>query len=160
MEVIVMNKIKNNFKKLVNKVKIRYKEISILRYIKTNVLFISYVLINLVNSWLLRIVTMGNLFSFKAMISDLAFILVFGAFAYLLKPKKQFKVLMPLTIVMTLVCIVNAIYYEHYISFSSFSPFAFLFAVLTAVSLPEAFAPGEAIRVVSPFRRRSSENPL
>ena len=116
-----MNKIKNNFKKLVNKVKIRYKEISILRYIKTNVLFISYVLINLVNSWLLRIVTMGNLFSFKAMISDLAFILVFGAFAYLLKPKKQFKVLMPLTVVMTLVCIVNAIYYENYISFSSFS---------------------------------------
>ena len=116
-----MDKLKKEFKKLVNKIKIRYKEISILRYVKTNILFISYVLINLINSWLLRIVTMENLFSFKAIISDLAFIFIFGAFAYLLKPKKQFKVLMPLTVVMTLVCIVNAVYYENYISFASFS---------------------------------------
>ncbi len=114
-------KIKNMFIKTYNKVKNRIKQISVLLYIKTNILFITYVIINLINSWLLRIVTMGNLFSFKAIISDLAFILIIGSFAYLVKPKKQFKILMPLTILMTLICIVNAVYYENYISFASFS---------------------------------------
>lgn len=115
------NKIKNFFSKTYLKIKKRYKEISLIRYIKTNILFITYVLINLINSWLLRIVTMGNLFSFKGIVSDLAFILVIGAFAYLLKPKKQIKVLMPLTIVMTAACLINAVYYENYVSFASFS---------------------------------------
>ena len=114
-------KIKNMFIKTYNKIKNRIKQISILLYVKTNILFITYVIINLFNSWLLRIVTMGNLFSIKAMISDLAFILIIGSFAYLVKPKKQFRILMPLTIIMTLICIVNAVYYENYISFASFS---------------------------------------
>lgn len=115
------DKITSFIKKTYLKISKRLKEISLILYIKTNVLFITYVLINLINSWLLRIVTMGNLFSFKGMISDLAFILVVGSFAYLLKPKKQIRVLMPLTIVMTAACIVNAVYYENYVSFASFS---------------------------------------
>lgn len=114
-------KVKNLLINVCNRIKNRAKEISVIRYIKTNILFITYVVINLINSWLLRIVTMGNYFSIKAIISDLAFILIVGAFAYLLKPKKQFKVLMPLTVIMSLVCIVNAIYYENYVSFASFS---------------------------------------
>ena len=116
-----MKKVKTFFKDLLVKIKNRYKQISVVLYIKTNILFITYVLINLINSWLLRIVTMGNLFSFKAIISDLAFILVLGSFAYLLKPKKQYRVLMPLTIIMMLTCIINAVYYENYVSFASFS---------------------------------------
>lgn len=114
-------KVKNVIIKIFNRIKNRLKQISILMYIKTNILFITYVLINLFNSWLLRIVTMGNFFSFKAIISDLAFILIVGSFAYLVKPKKQFRILMPLTILMTLICLVNAIYYENYVSFASFS---------------------------------------
>ncbi len=114
-------KVKDFFRGTYSKITKRYKEISIVLYIKTNILFITYFLINLINSWLLRIVTMGNLFSFKGMISDMAFILVVGCFAYLLKPKKQYRVLMPLTIVMTATCIINAVYYENYVSFASFS---------------------------------------
>ena len=114
-------KITNYFKNISEKIKSRFNEISVLRYIKTNVLFMTFILINLINSWLLRIVTMGNLFSFKAIISDLAFILVIGSFAYLLQPKKQFKILMPLTIIMTATCVINAVYYENYVSFASFS---------------------------------------
>lgn len=115
------NKIVVFFKKTYLNIKNRFKEISIVTYIKTNILFITYVLINLINSWLLRIVTMGSLFSLKAIISDLAFILATGSLAYLLKPKKQIRVLMPLTIIMMLTCVINAIYYENYISFASFS---------------------------------------
>ena len=112
---------KNIINKTLNKVKNRLNEISIWLYIRTNILFITYVLVNLFASWLLRIVTMGNLFSFKAIISDLAFILVVGSFTYLLKPKSQIKVLLPQTIIMTAACIINAIYYENYVSFASFS---------------------------------------
>ncbi len=116
-----MNKLVNIVCKIKDKIINKFRNISFILYIKTNVLFITFVLINLINSWLLRIVTMGNYFSIKAMIADLAFILVVGSFAYLVKPKKQFRVLMPLTIVMTLTCIINAVYYENYVSFASFS---------------------------------------
>lgn len=112
---------KKMFNKVYGKIKKRLSEISVLLYIKTNILFICFVIINMLNSWLLRIVTMGNYFSIKAIISDLAFILIIGSFAYLLKPKKQFRILMPLTIFMFLICIINAVYYENYVSFASFS---------------------------------------
>lgn len=107
--------------KYIEKIKKRYDEISVLRYIKTNILFITYVLVNLIASWLLRFVTMGSIFSIKGIISDLAFILLLGSFAYLLKPKKQIRLLLPFTIVMMLTCVINAVYYENYVSFASFS---------------------------------------
>ncbi len=116
-----MKTVKDFINKIYKKINKRIKEISVVLYIKTNVLFITYVLVNLINSWLLRIVTMGNLFSFKAIISDLAFILIVGSFAYLLKPRKQIRILMPLTIIMMLACLINAVYYENYVSFASFS---------------------------------------
>ena len=120
-----MSKLTNNIKKktnkLIAKIKKRYKEISVIRYIKTNILFVTYVIVNLIASWLLRIVTMGSIFNPLAIISDLAFIFVVGSFAYLLKTKKQFIVLLPLTIIMTATCVVNAVYYENYVSFASFS---------------------------------------
>lgn len=116
-----MNKFKNFINKTYLKINKRLKEISVWRYIKTNILFITFVLVNVINSWLLRVVTMGDFFSIKGIISDLTFVLLTGAFAYLLKPKNQIKVLMPLTIVMMLACLINAVYYENYVSFASFS---------------------------------------
>ena len=116
-----MSKIKKGILNKIARIKKRYNEISVLLYIKTNILFFSFILINVINSWLLRIVTMGNLFNIKAIITDLAFVLLVGSFAYLLKPKKQIKILMPLTVIFTLTCIVNAIYFENYVSFASFS---------------------------------------
>ena len=112
---------KRKISSLFKKIKNRYKQISLKLYIKTNILFLTYVLVNLIASWLLRIVTMGTLFNIKAIITDLAFILIVGSFAYLLKPKKQIRILLPLTIIMMLTCIINAVYYENYVSFASFS---------------------------------------
>ncbi len=103
------------------KIKDYIKNINPILMLKTNVLFLTYVFINLINSWLLRIVTMGNLFSIKAIISDLAFILTLGAFSYLVKSRKQFIMLIIFTFIMTADCVVNAIYYENYVSFASFS---------------------------------------
>ena len=42
--------------------------------------------------------------------------ILIGSIAYLLKPKKRIRILMPITIIMTLTCVVNAIYYENYVS--------------------------------------------
>ena len=47
-----MNKLKLNIKNKITKIKLRIREISIYRYIKTNILFVTYVLINLINSFL------------------------------------------------------------------------------------------------------------
>lgn len=116
-----MKKIIDEIKKIYLKISLKIKAVSIIDFIKTNILFISYVLINLINSWLLRIVTMGDIISIKAIISDLAFIVIVGALAFLLKPKKQIKVFYIITFILTAACIVNAIYYENYVSFASFS---------------------------------------
>ena len=116
-----MSKIKKGISNKISKIRKRYNEISFVLYAKTNILFFSFVAINVINSWLLRIVTMGSLFNIKAIITDLAFVLLIGSFAYLLKPKKQINLLMPLTVVFTLTCVVNAIYFENYVSFASFS---------------------------------------
>lgn len=117
----MIKNIKEKINNFIKKTKKRFGEISIILYIKTNILFITYVLVNFLASWLLRIVTMGSIFDFKAIITDLSFIGLVGSFAYLLKPRKQIRILMPLTIVMMLTCLINAVYYENYVSFASFS---------------------------------------
>ena len=43
-------KVKNLLINVCNRIKNRAKEISVIRYIKTNILFITYVVINLINS--------------------------------------------------------------------------------------------------------------
>ena len=113
-----MSKIKKGILNKILKIRKSFNEISVILYIKTNILFFSFILINVINSWLLRIVTIGDLFNIKAIITDLAFVLLVGSFAYLLRPRKQINVLIPLTIILTLTCIVNAIYYENYVSFA------------------------------------------
>ena len=79
---IIKKRIKDKTKKIIK----RLKSVSFTLYIKTSILFITYVLINLVNSWLLRIITMNSYFNFKAIITDAAFIILIGSIAYLLKP--------------------------------------------------------------------------
>ena len=112
------NKISKKIKKIDIK---RFREINFKEYFRLNILFLIYVLVALIDSALLRIVTMGSIFSFKAIISDLAFIFTIGSIYFLVKPKKQIMVLFPLSIIMMLICVVNAVYYENYVSFASFS---------------------------------------
>ena len=53
--------------------------------------------------------------------ADLAFILFVGAFAYCFKPKNRFKYFLTCSIILTLICLINSIYYTNYVSFTSFS---------------------------------------
>ena len=122
---------KRKIKKIKDKiVNFNYKE-----YARTNKLFLAFVISNLLNGMLLRFFTVKNFFAIKPILADLAVILLFGSFVYLFKQKKQFRYLMIMSFLFTLVCIINSLYYTYYMSFASFS----LIAVsLTVVDVGDA----------------------
>lgn len=91
------------------------------RYIKTNILFFTFVITSFINAFLLRFVTVKNIWDLSPILADIAVILLIGSFGYLLKPKNQFKYFLFFSILFTLICIVNSVYYNNYVSFASFS---------------------------------------
>lgn len=91
------------------------------RYAKTNILFFTFVITSLINAMLLRAVTVKNVFDMSPLLADTAVVLLIGSFGYVFKPKNQFRYFMVFSIVFTLICIVNSVYYNNYVSFASFS---------------------------------------
>ena len=91
------------------------------RYIKTNILFMSYVVLSLINATILRIFTVGNYFEIKPILADSAVILLIGAIGYFIKPKNQFKYFFTWNAIFTAVCVINSLYYTNYLSYASFS---------------------------------------
>jgi len=106
---------------------------SIVEYVITNRLFISYVILSLLGTMLLRHFTLDKLFYLKPFIVDLGFILVIGALGYFVKPKNQFKYFFIWLLIFTTAEIVNSVYYTFYTSFSSFSEIATLGQAETVV---------------------------
>lgn len=101
----VIEKLKNNLK----------------GYFNTNILFVTFVVTSVINSTILRFFTVKNYFDFKPMVADLAVVIIIGAFGYFLKPKHQFKYFFGWSIFLTLLCIINSIYYNNFLSFTSLS---------------------------------------
>ena len=126
-----MNRIKFKLKKYLKKTK---KQIALIRqnhliakYIKNNVLFITFIIVNVLNATILRffcIHSLSNYLSIRAIISDAMVVVLIGAFSYLLKQKDRFTYYMSVTILLTLICIINSIYYTFYTSFASLSMIA------------------------------------
>ena len=112
-----LKKIKNYIKSVDYK-KIK-KEVNI--YIRTNILTITFLITNIINGIILRYLTVKNYFNIKPILGDLVILLVIISFCYLIKPKHQFKYYITWSIIFTLICIVNSVYYSNYISFASFS---------------------------------------
>ena len=82
-----MKKIKDyNFKEKMGNFKIKSQN-----YVKTNILFMTFVISSVINGCLIRFLTVKNYFDIKPIIDDLAIILILGAFVYFIKPKHQFK---------------------------------------------------------------------
>ena len=90
-------------------------------YVKTNIFFISYVILSLLNSTLLRFFTVKNYLAIKPILADLSVILLIGALGYFIKPKNQFKYFFTWNIIFTAICIINSLYYTNYLSYASFS---------------------------------------
>lgn len=107
---------KERFKEFIGLFKIHSKN-----YLKTNILFMTFVATSVINATLLRFLTVRNYFDIKPIIADLAVVLIVGAFGYFIKPKHQFKYYFSWGIVFTLLCLINSMYYTNYLSFASFS---------------------------------------
>ena len=91
------------------------------KYLATNRLYMIFVVFCMIETMLLRAFTIGNPFSFKPFICDLSMVMLIGAFAYLIQPKKQFRYFFIWMLIITTTCVVNSIYYVFYHTFTSFS---------------------------------------
>ena len=90
-------------------------------FFKHNVLFVTFIITSLINGFFLRTLTVKNFASISPILADLSFIMIVGSFAYFFKPKNRFKYFITWSVIFTLVCLINSIYYTNYVSFTSFS---------------------------------------
>ena len=90
-------------------------------YLKTNILFLTFIITSIINEWLLRSLTVKNMFAIKPIVADITVLLFIGAIGYLIKPKKQFRYYFGWSIFFTVLCLVNSMYYTNYVSYASFS---------------------------------------
>lgn len=107
----------------IKKIIVKSKDVFI-DFCKNNILFIFYVLSNVFNSTLLRFLTVKNYTEYRSILADFAIVLVVGALAYFLKPKRRFAYWMTWSIIFTADCLINCLYYTNYVSFASFSMLA------------------------------------
>lgn len=112
-------------KEITNKVKDKS-----VNYVKTNVLFFTFVITSVLNGILLRFLTVKNYFDIKPIIADTVVVLVIGAFGYFFKPKNQFKYFITWTIIFSIMCIIHSMYYTNYLSFASVSLLATSFQIV------------------------------
>ncbi|MBP3765586.1 MAG: sulfatase-like hydrolase/transferase [Bacilli bacterium] len=120
---------KENIKEVLNKDNIKEKGKNFLPWLKTstktyfttNILFLTFIVTSIINEWLLRSLTVKNMFAIKPIISDITILLLIGAFGYLIKPKKQFRYFFGWSIFFTILCLINSMYYTNYVSYASFS---------------------------------------
>lgn len=106
-------------KKIINFLKKTRKKVS--KYLSSNRLFLTFIVFSLIETIILRNYTIGNAFDYKPIICDLALLIIIGAFGYFIKPKKQFQYYFIWILIITLMCIINSVYYVFYTSFASFS---------------------------------------
>ena len=92
-----------------------------INYIKTNVLFFTFIISTLINGMIVRQFSVGNMFSYDPIMADLAFILIVASFGYFITPKNQFKYFFTASIVLTAICVINSIYYNNYLTYASLS---------------------------------------
>ncbi len=137
-------------KKIVTVLKKLRKKVS--KYLSTNRLFLTFVIFSLIETIIVRNYTLGNTFAFKPFICDLALLIIIGSFGYFVKPKKQFNYYFIWVLIVTLMCVVNSIYYVFYTSFASFSLLAELGLVgEVGDSLTEKFRLIDFIYLFSPL---------
>jgi len=98
--------------KILNKIK---------NYISTNILMSTFIITGLINACLVRFFTVANYFTIKPILADIVVLLVITAIGYFIKPKHQFKYFIVWSIILTLICLINTVYYGNYLSFASIS---------------------------------------
>lgn len=129
---------------------------SLKKYWYENKLFILFVFLNVLNALLLRFFTIGektNIFDFRPLLADFSFVVIIGSFSYLMKKKAKFIYLFLLTLIMSIICMINSAYYTFYTSFSSISLLStarFITAVGDAV-VENVLQPKDLIYIMMPI---------
>ncbi len=98
----------------------------IIKYFYTNRLFLTYLILSIAGTIILRDVTINGGLSFKPIATDLGLILIIGSLGYLIKPKSQFTYFFAWIIIFSILETVNSVYYTFYTSFGSLSEIATL----------------------------------
>lgn len=125
-------------------------------YISNNKMFVLFVFLNVINSWLLRIFTLGgveNIFAIKPLLADFSFVVILGAFSFFMKNKGKYIYLLVCTFIMSILCMINSAYYTFYTSFSSISLLStarFITAVGDAV-VENVLQPKDIVYIIMPF---------
>lgn len=95
--------------------------IKVKNYVSSNVLFLSFAITSLINGMLVRHFSVGGMLTYDPIMADLVFILVVGSFGYFIQPKHQFRYYFLMSIILTLICFMNSVYYNNYVTYASLS---------------------------------------
>lgn len=124
----------------------------IVEYISTNRLSISFMILSMLETTIFRHFIFGNPWQFMPCTLDFAIILIVVSISYFIKPNKQYNYYLIWSIIITLMCIINSVYYSFYMSFASFSLLASLSQVRTVTdSLTEKFRIIDFIYIAFPI---------
>lgn len=124
----------------------------IIAYISTNRLSLSFVVLAMIETFFIRFLTMRDAWHLMPFAMDFALILVIVSISYLIKPQKQFNYYFIWMIIITIMCVVNSVYYTFYVSFASFSLLASLGQIRTVTdSLVEKFKILDFIYILFPM---------
>lgn len=80
-----------------------------------------FIISNLINGLIIRIVTVKNGLFISPLLVDLGFLILVTLISLTIKKEKRIRYFITLSILFNLVCIVNSIYYHYYNSFASIS---------------------------------------
>ena len=85
-------------------------------------LLLCFIITGLLNTLLLRVLTVGNFSYLKPLMIDLGMLFILSSFMFLFKnDKKRQRYLVILSFITAVICIINSIYYSYYDSFASIS---------------------------------------
>ena len=119
-----MNKISFSKDKIISKSKDlkKFLKKNYIVFFRNNPLLLFFIVSVVLNTLLLRVLTVRNGLYFKPFFIDLAVVLIFTSFSFLFKKEKSRKrYIICFSIFSTVLCIVHSMYYTYYDSFASIS---------------------------------------
>ena len=93
-------------------------------YVSTNIFFCLYVLFNVINGILVRYLTTGNasnITAFQPFLADVALVTLLGSLGYLMRHRLRMCYWYFLTLIFSVICVINSVYYTFYSSYVSVS---------------------------------------
>ena len=112
---------KSDMKSNIKKLKLFFRK-HYIEFFKEFPLLFCFIVSSLVNTLLLRIITVGNYIYIKPLITDMGMLFIISSFMFLFKSnKKRRRYLLFWCIFLSILCIVHSVYYTYYDSFASIS---------------------------------------